>query len=161
MTVSAQHELPFANYKRDPVRSVQQPVKEKVSAAKFPAAFAAPKFSNARGWMALRAGVLRRAVSYWARPELRRCSSSCSVGRVALHEPCAQFLPSLIDTSKKTQPQNANAALRHSSNRSVQTQVQCGLTIRSTGALAAGGKRPVISFWAFCHLPQVPGYLKR
>jgi hypothetical protein len=35
------------------------------------------------------------------------------------------------------------------------------LTNRSTGALAAGGKRPAISFWAFCHLPQVPGYLRR
>jgi hypothetical protein len=41
------------------------------------------------------------------------------------------------------------------------TSLNARLTGRSTGALAAGGKRPAISFWAFCHLPQVPGYLRR
>jgi hypothetical protein len=41
------------------------------------------------------------------------------------------------------------------------TSLNARLTNRSTGALAAGGKRPAISFWVFFHLPQVPGYLKR
>ena len=33
----------------------------------------------------------------------------------------------------------------------------CCLTIRSTGPIAACGKRPAISFWAFSHTPQRSG----
>ena len=39
------------------------------------------------GWLALRAGVLRRAVSSWVRPLLQHGTSSDSVGRMPLRPP--------------------------------------------------------------------------
>ena len=45
----------------------------------------------------------------------------------------------------------------HSLRNPVQTLNRQGLTIRSTGPIAACGKKPAISFWAFSHTPQRSG----
>ena len=56
------------------------------------------------GWLALRAGVLRRAVSSWVRPLLHRGTCSVSVGRMPLRSSpwakasssCAVVLPACL-----------------------------------------------------------------
>ena len=56
------------------------------------------------GWLALRAGVLRRAVSSWVRPLLHRGTCSVSVGRMPLRSSpwakasssCALVLPACL-----------------------------------------------------------------
>ena len=56
------------------------------------------------GWLALRAGVLRRAVSSWVRPLLQHQTSSVSVGRMPLRSSpwakasssCALVLPACL-----------------------------------------------------------------
>ena len=99
-------------------------------------------------WLALRAGVLRRAVRSWVRPLLHRGTCSVSVGRMPLRSSpwpkasssCAVGLPARLAIA----PRSA-------------TVHKCGLTGRSTGPIAACGQKPAISFWAFSHMPQRSG----
>ena len=46
---------------------------------------------QASWWLALRAGVLRRAVSSWVRPLLQHRTSSVSVGRMPIHPALVPF----------------------------------------------------------------------
>ena len=82
---------------------------------------------NSSLWLALRAGVLRRAVSQTARPVLRPGEGKVCAGRVALRTRSTGHSSSIAVSA-------AGAVFRLNTPCSM----QCGLTIRSTGPIAAG-----------------------
>ena len=85
---------------------------------------------NSSLWLALRAGVLRRAVSQTARPVLRPFGATVCAGRVVLRtrSTSSQFKHRRLGSGNAVSCLNAFA----------QWPMQCGLTIRSTGPIAAG-----------------------
>ena len=85
---------------------------------------------NSSLWLALRAGVLLRAVSQTARPVFRPGEGKICAGRVALRTgpTGSQFKHRCIGSRNAVFPVNSFTPCSK----------QCGLTIRSTGPIAAG-----------------------
>ena len=99
--------------------------------------------------LALRAGVLRRAVSSSGAAQKR------SAGCPLFHQPGAAGQQAFwLQQALRALP---SLRARCSIGSRHLTAKNCRLTIRSTGPIAACGQRPAISFWAFSHIPQRSG----
>ena len=94
-------------------------------------------------WLALRASVLRRAVSSPTRPALRRRTSSVTVGRATIQLPC---LRSSACASNAPEQMQVQIQLQYPIQvhlqvcapwHSLAAPNRCGLTTRSTGPIAA------------------------
>ena len=94
-----------------------------------------------RWWLALRASVLRRAISSSTRPALHCCTSSVTVGRAALPQSGLRSPTFAVSRSEQMQTQTQNSRQMQiqvcASRHSFATSRRCGLTIRSTGPIAA------------------------